>query len=123
MANENYGGDILSDDLNFNVCDEKTGLNERILRRLQTPRGSLPWAQDDGLDLNSFLNEGLVDAQLRNLESQIKNEINKEEGILSVEAQISRSNDEYRIDIAYQLEEGPVFLAFVAGPETLERIL
>jgi hypothetical protein len=69
-------------------------ITESILRRLQTPNGSLALFEDSadyGLDLISLLNNGTTDRELRSLEQQITNEIRKDDRIAKVSVTTSFS--------------------------------
>lgn len=57
---DGFGIDIsATPDLNFNYKSGLANLRERLLRRLTTPRGSLHYDPDYGMDIRLLLNESL----------------------------------------------------------------
>jgi hypothetical protein len=64
-------------------------LAEAIYRRLSTPRGALPDDGVYGLDLRSYLNRGTTAAELRDLASQVRAEITKDDRVSSADVTVT----------------------------------
>lgn len=56
-------------------------LAQAIVRRLDTPRGSLPDDKDFGIDLRSYANRGMTAADIQSLAGQIRSELLKDDRI------------------------------------------
>ena len=81
-----YGSDLsCASDLDPSMAEVDGGttlaLAQALARRLDTPRGSLPDDKNYGISLRSYLNRGVVDADLRSLGGQIKGELLKDDRV------------------------------------------
>jgi len=101
-----YGSDISCDqDVDPNVeeveANTTLAMAQAIVRRLDTPRGSLPDDQDYGIDVRSKLNKGMTDADVRALAGQIRSEILKDDRVDLVSVTVSPNSvgSELRIEI------------------------
>jgi hypothetical protein len=64
-------------------------LGNALLRRLITPRGSLLYDPDYGLDLRAYLNAGLSDGEVTGLAGAVALELEKDERVASAEASMT----------------------------------
>lgn len=98
-----YGADLAcSEDLTESM-EEVGGLTTRvlaeaILRRLDTPRGTLPDVRGTdlrdwnyGIDLRSYLNRATTDDEIRGLASNIRSELTKDDRIATVVVTVTPS--------------------------------
>lgn len=65
------------------------GLCQRVARRLTNPRGAWFWAPNECTDLRSYLNDTLTQEKQASLKSIVEREIQREEGVLNVTADVS----------------------------------
>jgi hypothetical protein len=70
-------------DPSFTLIGGPQVVAETVGRRLLTPRGSLPGAPGLGIDLRSYLNEGLTPAKLSQLKAAVVAEATEDERVLS----------------------------------------
>ena len=73
----------------FALVSGREALAQAIVRRLQTPRGALPFNPDDGLDVCGWLHEGRTATQLFRLRSAVEAEVLKDERVLSATCETS----------------------------------
>lgn len=66
-------------------------LAEALVRRLDTPRGSLPDDRNYGIDLRSYCNRGTTAADLRSLGGQVKSELSKDDRVDTVTVVVTPS--------------------------------
>jgi len=81
-----YGTDIscvLDADANLTEVDpfSPVGIGQALLRRLITPRGTLPDDRDYGLDVRAYCNRGVPVNELRDVGGAIRLEITKDDRI------------------------------------------
>jgi hypothetical protein len=117
-----YGSGIGGvDDLDpaFAILDDRTSTALDLVRRLSTPRGSLPWAPDDGLDLRAYLNADLDSAELNALRTEIVHELEKDERVASatVDLNLDSASSTLRLSIACDGAAGP--FSFVVAASAL----
>lgn len=67
------------------------GIAQAALRRLTTPRGSLPDDRDYGFDLRAYANRGVSVAELRGLALSVVGEVTKDDRIADAEAELTAS--------------------------------
>ena len=79
-------------------------LADAIVRRLDTPRGSLPDDKDYGISVSSYLNRGVNAAGIRQLAGQIRTELALDDRVntLTVRVAPNSTGSELRIEIAIQ---------------------
>lgn len=65
------------------------GIGEAQIRRLTTPRGSLPDDPDYGLDVRSYANRGVPQSELRDLAGQIRSECLKDDRLDAVQVTVT----------------------------------
>lgn len=58
-----------------------TGIIQATVRRLTTPRGSLPDDPDYGLDVRGYLNRGTSTTDLLSMAGEIRNEVTKDDRV------------------------------------------
>lgn len=81
------------------TMDEVDPMTERAIgeaqaRRLQTARGQLVYDQNYGTDVRGMLNRGYTDADLATLDTQIQNELAKDDRITNCEVTIDFTDRE-----------------------------
>lgn len=104
-----YGSDISCDsdvDLLAREVDGAStlALAEALVRRLDTPRGSLPDDKDYGISITSHLNRGVTDADVRQLAGQIRAELALDDRVASLTVTVAPNStgSTLRIEIAVQ---------------------
>ena len=104
-----YGSDISCDSDVDPLVREVNGfttlaLAEALVRRLDTPRGSLPDDDDYGIDLRGLLNRGSVAADIQQLAGQIRAELAKDDRVdtLTVTVAPSSTGTVLRVEVAVQ---------------------
>ena len=95
----------------FALVSGRDALIQALVRRLQTPRGALPFNPDDGLDVRDWLHEGQTATQLFRLRSMVEAELLKDERVLSVTCQTawSAGSDELTLTIDVEPVVGKAF--------------
>lgn len=73
----------------FTLASEWDCLAQSLCRRLITPRGSMPWAPNDGTDIRDFLNHGSTPTGKFALETAAKLECEKDERVQTCDASAS----------------------------------
>lgn len=81
-----YGTDLscvtdLAEDLAEVDATSNTAIAQALIRRLITPRGSLPDDPDYGFDLRGLLNRGVTLAELRAVTGQARSELRKDDRV------------------------------------------
>lgn len=96
-------------DPTFTLISGSQVLRENLARRLQTPRGSIPFAEDYGTDVNLWLSEGMLEDDLDELKMAVEQECLKDERVLDAKAAIefNAQTQELRLDVAVDTEQGP----------------
>ena len=127
-----YGSDVSCDtDVDPNVLElpgtSTLVLGQAIMRRLDTPRGSLPDDPDYGISLRSMLSTGTTAADVRRMAGQIHNEIRKDDRIdtLRVTVVPTPTGDELDITLVVTpVDAGPftMVLTVTSGATLLESI-
>jgi len=84
-------------------------VGQAVLRRLRTPRGSLPFYPDYGFDLRRFLNEGITDAALSQIRAGAQREAEKDERVASADVTVRylAATEELRVEVQLQTAAGP----------------
>lgn len=79
-------------------------LAQAIVRRLDTPRGSLPDDGNYGIDVRGFLNRGTSAADVRQMAGEIRNEVLKDDRVdtLTVTVRPNSVGSEITIELAVQ---------------------
>lgn len=79
-----FGTDISAlPDLSFGLKTGRENLRERLLRRLTTPRGSLHYDPDYGMDIRLMINESLTAEVQYEFAVLIALELEKDEAVLT----------------------------------------
>lgn len=81
-----YGTDLscvedITEDLAEVDQDSPLGVAQAVARRLITPRGGLPDDPSYGLDIRGYANRGVTIAEQRDLASQIRAEVTKDDRV------------------------------------------
>lgn len=119
MADFGTGIDGVSDlPIRFNTVSGFRNLGNNIARRLQTPRGSLPWAPNDGYDVRALLSEGFTDLSF--IISAIEAEVEKDERVLSCSASYSFSGSRLILTLSVSTAAGPFTLVLGVDALTVE---
>lgn len=77
---------------------------EALARRLETPRGSVPDAPDDGLDLRAYLNQGTAATEIRTLADRIRTECRKDDRVAALRVVVSPSPNGSELDVALRVQ-------------------
>jgi hypothetical protein len=85
----------------FAVISGSRVVGEAIARRLITPRGTLAYDLDYGLDLRAYLNDDLGPTDLYTLGSLIEAEAEKDERVMAAEATLTldRASSRLRVQL------------------------
>lgn len=76
-------------DETFTLVNDGRVLAEALARRLTTPRGTLPFHADYGLDLRGYLNESMTQDVLYRLKAAVERECELDERVLTASATVS----------------------------------
>lgn len=96
-------------------------LGNALARRLQTPRGSLPWDRDCGLDVRSLLLSPLSPVQLAAMQSAISREVEKDDRVLACECALTLDgNGLLRAELTVDTADGPYRLVLGVDQLTVE---
>jgi hypothetical protein len=122
-----YGSDVLTFpgvDPNLTLSKGGRVLAEALARRLSTPRGSLPFHEDYGLDLRSFLNEAVTSDSLYRLKSAVERECEADERVesASVSLDYNAQTRRLRVRIEATTAQGPFRLTLAVSQVTVELL-
>jgi phage baseplate assembly protein W len=122
-----YGSDVLTFpgvDPNLTLSKGGRVLAEALARRLCTPRGSLPFHEDYGLDLRSFLNEAVTSDSLYRLKSAVERECEADERVesASVSLDYNAQTRRLRVRIEATTAQGPFRLTLAVSQVTVELL-
>lgn len=114
-----YGSDIaMTDDAGDVHADmlERRGddplvLAEALVRRLDTPRGSLPDDRDYGYDVRGHLNRGTTAQEIRGMSSGVHGEVTKDDRVGSARVDVTPAPDGSSLAIAIQITPADPALA------------
>lgn len=84
---DDYGIDVSTiPDLSpaFALVSGRDALVQCLVRRLRTPRGSLPFHPDDGICLSDWLHEGVTQTSIWSLQAAVETELRKDERVQAV---------------------------------------
>lgn len=102
------------------AVDGLRALQQSIMRRLTTARGSLFYDLEYGTDLKRFLNSA---ASPRVIEQAAENEILKDERVLATSVEyLADSQSESRVRISVQTAEGPFSFTVPVSEITAEKL-
>lgn len=81
-----YGVDLhCVDDLREDMAEvdpfSVLGVGQAIVRRLTTPRGSVPDAPDYGIDLRAYCNRGVPESEIQGLAARVRSEVTKDDRV------------------------------------------
>jgi phage baseplate assembly protein W len=113
-----FGGDLLClDGLDGAMVpvDGLPMLGDALARRLMTPRGSLVFHPDYGIDLRAWLSRRLTPAALARLRSEVEDELRQDERVLEVDATVEFQQATWSLIIHASVvtADGPFPLTFV----------
>lgn len=97
-----WGSDLACDRDLAEGMEEVDGFSQRalaeaLLRRLDCPRGRLPDDPTYGMDLASYVNRGVTQADLIGLAGEIRNELTKDDRVDAVTVEIAISEGGRRL--------------------------
>jgi hypothetical protein len=81
-------------------------LAERLVRRLTTPRGTLPFWPDEGTDIREFVRDTIDQSVLFTLRQTLVNECEKDEQVSSADATASYNESTSTITAAVSVDAG-----------------
>lgn len=84
-------------------------LADHLMRRLTTPRGSIPMLPDYGIDVRDFLSAKMSPDELYSLRSMVENELKEDERIsdASVLATFDRQTETITLECTVEAGSGP----------------
>lgn len=97
-----WGSDLACDRDLAEGMEEVDGFSQRalaeaLLRRLDCPRGRLPDDPTYGMDLASYVNRGVTQAELIGLAGEIRNELTKDDRVDAVTVELTISEGGRRL--------------------------
>lgn len=115
-----YGSDISgADDLDRTMAETEgfatLTLAQSLVRRLDTPRGTLPDDKNWGISVPAYLNNGSTDEGIRQIAGQIRAELLLDDRVDSLTVRVAPSSNARTLRIEVQVTP----LAAAAGPFTL----
>jgi hypothetical protein len=127
-----YGTDLscvsdITDELTEVDPYSPLAVGEAVIRRLTTPRGTLPDDPDYGIDLRSYCNRGVTLRELRDLAGTCRSEILKDDRIEDATVTITSSGTSLAVVVQLALAQPgvqPFTLTFAvtSGAAVLEAI-
>ncbi|UAW08062.1 hypothetical protein [Myxococcus phage Mx4 ts27htf-1hrm-1] len=95
-------------------------LGEALARIYVTPKGSDAWHPEYGRDLRRYLNEGLVQERLAELQAEAEEGAELDERVLSAAAEVSFNAAAGVLTLALRVTTaaGPFFLVFALSAES-----
>lgn len=125
-----YGSDTgCTNDLpliSVTIIDPVQLIGQRTIRRLTTPRGALGLINDDpnfGFDVRQYVNAKLTPSQIATAQSNIQDEITKDEEIDSAEVSFSLSGTgAISIYISMQSSVGPFSMTLTVDQLTTQAV-
>ncbi len=111
--------------IDVQVSDPRVLIGQRTARRLTTPRGALGLINDDpsvGFDVRQFINAKLSPGQISAAQTQIKNEVLKDEQVLSADVRITLAQSMLTINVQMTTAEGPFLLTLNVEDLTVAAI-
>lgn len=98
-------------DLDWRVREGVENLREGLLRRLTTPRGSLWYAPNYGLDLRVYLNETITPETLEEIRILVEQECEKDPRVLLASAQVGIApGHQLVVKVVAETDDAPVEL-------------
>lgn len=93
----------------FMLISGKRAVAEAIYRRLTTPRGSLPFHPDVGVDVRSYLNEDMTLTSMSTLRSDVEQEVKRDERVndAQVTSTFNTSTESLEIVVQVGTDDGP----------------
>ena len=99
-------------------------LGQAIARRLMTPRGTLDYDPDYGLDVRSLLSAAFDDRRVFSVRAQLQAEIEKDERVLSasVALEVVPEASTLRAHVALETADGPFRLTLAIDSVTVSLL-
>ena len=108
------------------ITDPVQLIGQRTIRRLTTPRGALALINDDpnfGFDVRQYVNAKLTPAQIATAQSNIQDEVTKDEEIESADVSFTLgAAGAISIDIAMQTLAGPFSMTLTVNELTTQAV-
>ena len=125
MADADYGNDIgFSLDLDplFLLASGPVIVAQALARRFETPRGSLFYDPEYGMDLREFLNESLADSDLLVIQTAVAAEARRDERVNSCSATVTldRLSQTLTVKLALVLSTGPFTLVMTVDSASVK---
>lgn len=126
-TSSDYGTDVLvfpGMDPDLNLSSGGRVLAEAIARRLTTPRGSLPFHEEYGLDVRSYLNETMTSDALYRLKTAIERECEADERVESASVALTFTPAAHRLAVRIELvtAQGPFRFTLSVSQVTVELL-
>jgi phage baseplate assembly protein W len=96
-------------DETFTLVSDSRVLTEALARRLCTPRGTLPFHPDYGLDLRQYLNQSMTADALYRLKTAAERECEQDERVGSADAVVTYtpSSSSLKVSLTINTAAGP----------------
>lgn len=122
-----FGTDISSTpdlDPTFTLICGNRVVGEAITRRLTTPRGTLAFYPDYGIDIRLWLNESMDAATLAECAQAVETECKKDERINSIKSEVSfiYATGRLQISLAVTTSDGPFRLVLEVSKLSVEML-
>ena len=76
-----YGTDLALNRDSFNYIKGTANLARQLVRRLKCRRGTVRWAQDEGMDVRDYINKKMGQDDVDALSFKIKQELERDESV------------------------------------------
>jgi hypothetical protein len=103
----------------FTLASEFQCLGQSLVRRLITPRGSMPWAPNDGTDIRDFLNQGHKPRNTFLVQQAVKDEVEKDERVQSALVSAAFAGDSMTLTLQVVTASGPFKLILLVDTLTI----
>lgn len=98
-------GGVVDLDAAFAVVSGRTARNQRLARLLTTPRGSLPYAPNRGVDVREWLNDTSTPKQLQARRAAVQAELEADEEVDSATVTLSYDGNTGALGVVAQLTD------------------
>lgn len=117
-----YGKDIVIAKA-FSFIDGRPNLIRAIVRRLRTPIRGLFYDQTYGLDVRSYLNDGLVEDKISEIQFKIKSQCELDERIKKADVRVEYIPSSFSLKLSIELypeQDNPFTLILSVDKLTVE---
>jgi hypothetical protein len=107
-------------DPNGSTVEGVTAVEQSVLRGWETPQGSMPWAEDEGFDIISYLNADLDATDIMDLASGMEADAHHDDRVdsITVTPTFDSLNGKLSVTATGETAEGPFKLVLEADALT-----